>query len=158
MGLKQASGSDPSEDILPVGGFPCLTSTRLGWCPPRGTVTTAACGAVQQEYAPFGIPSSACVWAWRASRTRTRGSPCSHVAVPSTTVWIVDPALSPTTPGYFPIINASTTDFSRPFAMHLPPDEVASGQALQMQVRHLQFLTGEKTLRDRQLWGLISES
>jgi hypothetical protein len=54
---------------------------------------------------------------------------------------------------YFPIINASTTDFSRPFAMHLPRNEVASGKPLQMQVRRLQFLTGEKTLRARQLWG-----
>ena len=47
----------------------------------------------------------------------------------------------------------TTTDFRRPFAMHLPRNEVASGKPLQMQARRLQFLTDEKTLRARQLWG-----
>ena len=75
--------------------------------------------------------------------------PCS---VPGTTVWIVHAALAPGTP-FFPIINASTTDFSRPFAMHLPRNEVVSGRPLQMQVRHLQFRTRANTLPARQLWG-----
>jgi hypothetical protein len=70
-------------------------------------------------------------------------------------VWIIYPAPAATTPGYFPIVNASTTDFSRPFAMHLPRNEVASGKPLQMQVRRLQFRTGEKTLPARQLWGAV---
>jgi hypothetical protein len=70
-------------------------------------------------------------------------------------VWILDFADSPATaPAYFPIVNASTTDFSRPFAMDLPQDEVASDrQILQIHVRRLQFLTDAKTLPDRQLWG-----
>jgi hypothetical protein len=38
--------------------------------------------------------------------------------------------------------------------MALPQDEVASDQQiLQIHVRRLQFLTDEKTLPDRQLWG-----
>ena len=53
------------------------------------------------------------------------------------------------------IVNATTTDFSRPFAMHLPRNEVPSGKPLQLQVRHLQFRTGEKTLPARQLWGAV---
>ena len=57
--------------------------------------------------------------------------------------------------GYFPIVNATTTDFRRPFAMHLPRNEVASGRPLQMQVRRLQYRTGEKTLPARQLWGAV---
>ena len=52
-------------------------------------------------------------------------------------------------------VNATTTDFSRPFAMHLARNEVASGKPLQIQVRHLQFRTGEKTLPARQLWGAV---
>jgi len=71
---------------------------------------------------------------------------------PGTTVWVVHQGLA-TPAGYFPIINAATTDFRRPFAMHLPRNEVASGTPLQMQARRLQFLTGEKTLSARQLWG-----
>jgi hypothetical protein len=40
--------------------------------------------------------------------------------------------------------------------MDVPHDEVASAhQTLQIRIRHLQFLTDEKTLRDRQLWGFI---
>ena len=37
--------------------------------------------------------------------------------------------------------------------MHLPRNEVASGKPLQMRARRVQFLTGEKTLPARQLWG-----
>ena len=151
VGLKQASGSDPSEDILPVGGF-VSDFYAAGMVSAEVNSHYGSLRAVQQEYAPFGIPSGLCV-GLASVAYQNEGLTLQPCSVPSTTVWIVDPALSPTTPGYFPIINASTTDFSRPFAMHLPQDEVASGQALQMQVRHLQFLTGEKTLRDRQLWG-----
>jgi hypothetical protein len=70
-------------------------------------------------------------------------------------VWIIDRELAPTTRvGYFPIINGSTTDFSRPFSMDLPQDELASAQQpLQMHVRRLQFLGRDKALPDRQLWG-----
>ena len=70
--------------------------------------------------------------------------PCSA----PTTVWVLHPDLSPATPGYFPIINATTTDFRRPFAMHLPR-KVVSGGPLQMRARRLQFLTGAKTLPAR---------
>jgi hypothetical protein len=67
-------------------------------------------------------------------------------------VWVVqlDPG---TPPGYSPIVKAATDDFRRPFSMHLPRNEVASGRPLQMQARHLQFLGDEDTLRARQLWG-----
>jgi hypothetical protein len=75
--------------------------------------------------------------------------PCTD----ATTVWVVHTDLA-IPPGYFPIVNAATTDFRRPFAMHLPRNEVASGRPLQMQARRLQFLTGEDTLRARQLWGV----
>ena len=105
--------------------------------------------AVQQKYAPFGIETSLCVGL--ASVKQNEGltlQPCNS----PTTVWI--PHFGLATPAqYFPIINAATTDFRRPFAMHLPRNEVASGKPLQMQARHLQFLTSEKMLRARQLWG-----
>ena len=64
------------------------------------------------------------------------------------------PGLSVDRAGRFPIVNASTTDFLRPSAMSLLPDDVVSDhRLLQILVRHLQFLTNDETLPDRQLWG-----
>jgi hypothetical protein len=151
IGLKQASGSDPSEDILPLGG---LVSDFYA----KGMVSAdvnnhyGSLRAVQQEYAPSGTPSGLCVGLPSVAH-QGEGLALQPCTVPSTTVWIVDPALS-ATPGYFPIINGSTTDFRHPFAMDLPQDELGSAQqTLQMQVRHLQFLGSDGTLPDRQLWG-----
>jgi hypothetical protein len=151
VGLKQASRFDSSEDILPVPG-------KVSDFYAAGMVSTEAnnhygsLNAVQQLYAPFGIPTDLCV-GLASVAYQNEGltlQPCSA----GTTVWIVN-AVAPTTSGYFPIINATTTDFNRPFAMHLPRNEVASGRPLQMQARRLQFLTGEKTLPARQLWGAV---
>jgi hypothetical protein len=127
VGLKQASSSDSSEDILPNGGTVSdFYAARM--VSAEANQHYGSLKAVQQEYAPFGIPNGLCVGlasvAYQNEELTLR--PCS---VPGTTVWVVDPALSPTTPGYFPIINASTTDFSRPFAMDLPQNEIASGPA-----------------------------
>src|SRR3954466_8915856 len=155
VGLKRASNTDPSEDILPGGA---TGGGRVSDFYADGLVSAEAnshygnLDAVQQKYAPFRIPTGLCV-GLASVPSQTEGltlQPCDDPA----TVWVVyAPAATPA--GYFPIVNASTTDFSRPFAMHLPRNEVASGKPLQMQVRHLQFRTGEKTLPARQLWGAV---
>ncbi len=152
VGLKPASGSDPSEDIIPHGGH-VSDFYAAGMVSAEVNNHYGSLKAVQQEYAPFGMPSGLCVGLASVAYQNEELTlqPCS---VPATTVWVLDPALSPSTPGYFPIINASTTDFSHPFAMDLPRNEIASDQqTLPMHARHLQFLTDEKTLPDRQLWG-----
>jgi hypothetical protein len=152
VGLKRASSSDPSEDILPIAGSVSDFYTA-GMVSAEVNRQYGDLMAVQQVYAPFGVSSGLCV-GLAIIAFQNEGLTLQPCSVPATTVWIVDPKLSPTTPGYFPIINGSTTDFSRPFAMDLPQDEVVSGQqSLQMQTRHLQFLTQEKTLPERQLWG-----
>ena len=70
-----------------------------------------------------------------------------------TTVWIVYPAPG-ADPNYFAIVNAATTDFDHPFAMHLPRKEVVSDDPeLQMQLRRLQYRTADKVLPERQIWG-----
>ena len=78
--------------------------------------------------------------------------PCS---VPALTVWIIDTADSPTTAaaGFFPIVNASTSDFARPYAMTLSQTEIANHKTLRIYVAQLQFQDGGKTLQDKQLWG-----
>jgi hypothetical protein len=149
VGLKAANRLDPSQDIMPIGGMVSEFYDK-GLVSAEANSHYGSLFAVQQEYAPFGIGTERCVGL--ASVKQNQGltlQPCSS----PTTVWIPHFGLA-TPAGYFPIINAATTDFSRPFAMHLPRNAVASGRPLQMQARRLQFRTGDKTLPPRQLWGV----
>ena len=155
VGLKPASRLDPSQDILPDAPVPDAKVSDFyaaGMVSAEANSHYGSLPAVQQRYAPFGIPTELCVGL--ASVAQNEGLTLQPCSVPGTTVWVVHEGLA-TPAGYFPIINAATTDFRRPFAMHLPRNEVASGRPLQMQARRLQFLTGEKTLRARQLWGAV---
>jgi len=78
--------------------------------------------------------------------------PCS---TPGTTVFILDFADSPGTVAahFFPIVNASTTDFTHPFTMTIngdPADELVP------QIR-LEHMIGNPTnVPDNQLWGATS--
>jgi hypothetical protein len=150
--LEPPSASASSEDWMPLSG---LVSDFFA----EGLVSAEVNShygserATQLEYAPFGIGTGLCTGLATVAY-QNEGltlQPCNSAR----TVWILDLADSPATaPAYFPIVSGSTTDFSRPFAMDLPQDEVASDrQILQIHVRHLQFLGHEKTLPDRQLWG-----
>ena len=157
VGLKRASGTDPSQDFLPSGatnGGKVSDFFAAGMVSAEVNRHYGGLPAVQQRYAPFGMPTDLCVGLARVAY-QNEGLTLQPCDVPATTVWILHPAPAGTTPGYFPIVNGSTTDFRRPFAMHLPRNEVASGKPLQMQVRRLQYRTGEKTLPARQLWGAI---
>jgi hypothetical protein len=153
VGLKPANKFDPTQDIKPDGPFPYSTVADFF---AEGMVSTEAnqhyghLQAVQQRYAPFDVDTDLCVGL--ASVKQNEGLTLQPCSVPGTTVWVVQMDLG-TPSGYFPIVNAATTDFRRPFSMHLPRNEVASGRPLQMQARRLQFLSDEKTLRARQLWG-----
>jgi hypothetical protein len=155
VGLKPANRLDPSQDILPQAPRPMATVSDFyaaGMVSAEANSHYGSLLAVQQEYAPFGMETGLCVGLARVAQNEGLTlQPCS---VPGTTVWVVHFGLA-TTSGYFPIINAATTDFRRPFAMHLPRNEVASGKPLQMQARRLQFLTGDETIRARQLWGAV---
>jgi hypothetical protein len=153
VGLKRANKFDPTQDIKPAA--PVLNAKVSDFFA-AGMVSAEAnrhyghLPAVQQRYAPFGMDTDLCVGL--ASVAQNVGLTLQPCSVPGTTVWVVQEDLA-IPPGYFPIVNAATTDFRRPFAMHLPRNEVASGKPLQMQARRLQFLTADKTLRARQLWG-----
>jgi hypothetical protein len=151
VGLKRANRFDSSEDIQPVLGL-VSDFYKLGVVSAQANSHYGSRTAVQQKYAPYGIPvePELCVGLKRVAY-QNEGltlQPCNAAS----TVWIVD-AFPRTPEGYFPIVNATTTDFDRPFAMHLPRNEVASGRPLQMRARHLQFRGADKTLPARQLWG-----
>jgi hypothetical protein len=158
VGLKQADKLDPTLDIIADAPVMPVMDAKVSDFYAVGMVSAEAnrhyghLPAVQQRYAPFGMETDLCVGLARVAQNEGLTlQPCS---VPGTTVWVVQEELA-IPPGYFPIVNAATTDFRRPFSMHLPRNEVASGKPLQMQARRLQFLTDEKTLRARQLWGAV---
>ena len=153
VGLKRANKFDPTQDIKPDGPVPGATVADFfaaGMVSAEANQHYGHLQAVQQKYAPFNIDTDLCVGL--ASVKQNEGLTLQPCDVPGTTVWVVQTDLL-IPPGYFPIVNAATTDFRRPFAMHLPRNEVASGKPLQMQARHLQFLTDDNTLRAQQLWG-----
>jgi hypothetical protein len=150
--LKRASSSDPSQDFLPRGGlvsdFYAAGMVSADVNRHYGDLTAA-----QIEYAPFGMPSGLCV-GLAAIAFQNEGLTLRPCTVPATTVWIIDTADYPA--GYFTIVNGSTTDFSRPFAMTYPRDQQAADQRIQqIKVRRLQFVSKEHTVRDRQLWGAL---
>jgi hypothetical protein len=149
--LKRANRSDPSQDLMP----------RLGMVSDfyaAGMVTEEVnnhygdLDAAQIEYAPLGVATDLCVGLAKPA-SQGAGLTLQPCEAPGTTVFIIDEP-NATADGYFPILNASTRDFSRPFAMHYPRDQQATERRLQqIEVRHLQFRSNDHTLPDRQLWG-----
>jgi hypothetical protein len=162
VGLSPVSGTDPSLDFFPGGAsntMPGQSATVSdffadGMVSAEANAQYGSFQAVQQVYAPFGEPTGLCVGVERVAQNEDLVLiPCD---VPGTTVWIVYPLPGSGPSDPFAIVNAATTDFDRPFAMHLPVNETASGgEQLQMELRHLQFLTSDDTLRARQLWGAL---
>ena len=153
--LKPASGSDPSEDIIPhaqpVSAFYAAGQVSADVNNHYGTLP-----GVQQEYAPYGEGTHLCVGLAKVAY-QNEGLTLQPCDVSARTVWILDfPDSRPGEPQYFPIVNASTTEFERPFAMDLRRDEIVNDRrTLQIHVRRLKFLTDDKILPDSQLWGFI---
>jgi len=145
--LKAASGSDPSEDIIPHRSS-VSALYAAGMVSADVNENYPNLFGVQQEYAPYGVGTGLCVGLAKTA-FQNEGLTLQSCSVPGRTIWIINP-VSP----YFPIVNGSTTTFDRPFAMDLPRDEIVSDQqTLQIHVRHEKFLGDEKTLPDSQLWG-----
>ena len=151
--LKPADGSDPSQDISPqlqtVAEFYAdgLVSAEVN--DRYGPLLS-----VQQRYAPYGDPTDLCVGLAKVAY-QNEGLTLQPCDVSARTVWILDFPDSHV-PDFFPILNASTTGFERPFAMDLRRDEVVvDRKTIQIHVRRLKFLTDDKILPDSQLWGFI---
>jgi hypothetical protein len=151
--LKAASNSDPSQDIVVNQAGPVSAFYAAGLVSAEVNEHYGELFAAMIEYAPFGNRTGLCVG---LAKTAFQGEgltlqPCT---VGARTVWIINPLVSPDA-RYVTVISGSTTDFARPFAMHYARDEYATDVRLQeIQVRRLQFLGDEKTLPNRQLWGL----
>ncbi len=154
VGLSPASGDDPSQDFHPGG----LTKDGLSTVSDfyaRGLVSGEANArygplpAVQQIYAPEGAATELCVG---VEDVKQGEDLTLQTCDDPTTVWVILPQNEEAS--LFAIINGATTDFDRPFAMHMPRNEVVSDDPdLQMQLRHLQFRGSDGTLPARQVWG-----
>lgn len=154
--LERASSSDPSEDFIPRGGL-VSDFYAAGMVSAEANSHYGNLNAAQIEYAPYGKASDLCV-GLAAVAFQNEGLTLQPCTVPATTVtttvWIIDTADYPA--GYFTIVNGSTTDFRRPFAMTYPRDQQAADQRTQqIKLRRLQFLSNEHTVPDRQLWGAL---
>ncbi len=154
VGLSPAGGDDPSQDFLP-GGFTGTGLSTVSDFYARGLVSEEANArygplpAVQQVYAPWGVATGLCV----GVEDVEQGEDLTLQACDDpTTVWVISPQNDDGT--RFAIINGATTDVDRPFAMHLPRNEVVSDDPeLQMELRRLQFRGSDGTLPARQVWG-----
>jgi hypothetical protein len=117
--LHAASDSDPTGDFINPLGHPVPVSTFYA----QGMVSAAVNAhymneyAVQVEYAPDGQGTGLCAGV-ATTAYQNEGLSLQPCTTPGTTVFIIDFADSPSTaPVYFPIVNASTTDFTHPYTM-----------------------------------------
>jgi len=152
--LNQGSTFDTSEDLVPTGGHVVSDFYRSGMVSADVNARYGSLKAAQLEYAPEGKRTGLCIGLAKVAYENEELTlqPCT---VPALTVWIIDTTDSPTTAaaGYFPIVNASTTDLTRPYVMNLSQAEVANHTTLHVYVAQLQFQGPDKTPTDRQLWG-----
>jgi hypothetical protein len=137
---------------IPLRGVPTIVTPAAGWNPGEDfTVPTGGPGylALQIEPAPDGKPSGLCsaIPATAYQDETLSLQPCS---IPDTTVWILDFKESQI-PGNYSIINATTTDFTRPFVMTILGNP--AHQLLTPII--LQHLTGNPGNVNRALLGLL---
>ena len=117
--LHAASDSDPTGDFINPLGHPVPVSVFYA----EGMVSAAVNAhyssepAVQVEYAPDGQGTGLCA-AVATTAYQNEGLSLQPCSTPGTTVFIIDKIDSPATwPAYFPIVDASTTDFTHPYTM-----------------------------------------
>ncbi len=153
--LKQASSADPSQDLIVPRSGSVSEFFAAGMLSAKVDRHYGNLTAVQIEYAPSGVGSGLCVGV-AIPGVPNQGLTLQPCTVPATTVWIVDTEHAVGTPPdvYFPLINGSTRSFSRPLVMDYPRDAHPTDEPTpEIRVRHLQFVPGERTVPDRQLWG-----
>ena len=152
-GLNTISGSDTSEDFINPHPGSVSDYYAMGLVSAEVNQHYGALPASQLEYAPAGVPTGLCVGV-AADPYQNEALSLQPCTVAGRTVWIIGATLSPTTPGYFPIISGATDEFSQPFAMSYPRHVDTSEQLPPIRLRQLQFLGKDGALADTQLWGV----
>ena len=148
--VHRARSSDPTGDFIVSRGGLVSTFYADGMVSAAVNAHYGRETAVQVEYAPYGNPTGLCA-AVATTAYQNEGLSLQPCSTPGTTVFILDFADSPATaPDYFPIVNASTTDFTHPFTMTIqgnPAHELFP----QIKLQHL--IGNPADVRDNQLWG-----
>jgi hypothetical protein len=151
--VARPSSSDPAGDLIathPASGGLVSDFFAAGLVSAAVNQHYGSETAVQIEYAPFGEPTGLCS-ALATTAYQDEGLTLQPCSTPGTTVWIVDTADSPATaPARFPIVNGSTTDFTRPFAMIIHGNP-AHKRFPQIKVQRLRGNPAH--VRVSQLWG-----
>jgi len=104
--------------------------------------------AVQVEYAPNGQGTGLCS-AVATTAYQNEGLSLQPCSTPGTSVFILDFTDAPTAKPYFPIVNASTTDFTHPYTMTLDGNP-ANKPFPQITLQHLH--DNPTNVPDNQLW------
>ena len=151
-GLRRISRNNPAGDMIVSRAGTVSEFYAAGMVSVAVNTHYGSLQAVQIEYAPRGKATGLCAG---LATTAYQNEPLTlqPCSTPGTTVFIIDTADSPATaPTYFPIINASTTDFTRPFAMTIDGNP-AHRRFLPIRVRHLSGNPGH--VPENQLWGSV---
>jgi hypothetical protein len=148
--LHRASSSDPAGDFIVPQAGPVSTFYADGMVSAAVNAHYGSETAVQVEYAPYGKATGLCA-AVATTAYQNEGLSLQPCSTPGTTVFILDTADSPATaPDYFPIVNASTADFTHPFTMTIqgnPAHELFP----QIKLQHL--IGNPADVPENQLWG-----
>lgn len=152
-GLGPASSSDSSADFINPHQGDVSDYYEMGLVSAEVNRHYGTFLASQLEYAPLGQRTGLCVG---IDADPYQGQPLSlqSCTTPGRTVWIIGAALSPATPGFFPIVSGATRDFDRPFTMSYPSHVNTDKPLPPIRLRHMQFRGPDRTLPARQLWGV----
>ena len=153
--VHRADNTDPTGDFINPLGHPVHVSDFYA----QGMVSAAVNAhygtepAVQVEYAPFGQATGLCA-AVATTAYQNEGLSLQPCSTPGTTVFIIDKDDSPATwPNSFPIVSASTTDFTHPFTMTIHGDPA---HQLFPQIRLEHMIGNPANVPDNQLWSTMN--
>jgi hypothetical protein len=147
--VHRASSSDPTGDFIVPQAGPVSMFHAEGMVSAAVNAHYGSEHAVQVEYAPYGHATGLCA-AVATTAYQNEGLSLQPCSTPGTTVFIIDTADAPAAAPYFPIVNASTTDFTHPFTMTIhgnPAHEPFPQITLQRMVANPAHVP------DNQLWG-----
>jgi hypothetical protein len=149
-GLHRVSSSNPAGDMIVSRAGKVSDFYAAGMVSAAVNNHYGNLQGVQIEYAPRGKATGLCA-GLATTAYQNEGLSLEPCSTPGTTVFIIDTADSPATaPTYFPIVNASTTDFAHPFAMTIHGNP-AHERFVRIRVRHL--IGNPRHVPENQLWG-----
>ncbi len=147
--VHRASSFDPAGDFIVPQKAPVSTFYAEGMVSAAVNAHYQTETAVQVEYAPYGHPTGLCA-AVATTAYQGEGLSLQPCSTPGTTVFIIDSADAPAAGPYFPIVDASTTDFTHPFTMTINGDP-AHELFPQITLEHM--VGNPANVPDNQLWG-----